>query len=169
MATWRASEPAGSTTLPIGAQYIRENWTQIQSVLTSSRLTAGTEIIDYVPASSPIWFYLDSAPTGYSIVAGASDELLAIKGGSTYTTGGAQAGTWTQDSHALTVSELPPHSHATNATTSASSGGGPTIYCYASSNPQTGTTLTSGGSAAGHSHGSSWRPLARTGILCETA
>ena len=146
--TWRPTEPAGSTSIPIGAQYIRENWVQIQSVLTSTRLSAGTEIEDLIPAGSVIWFYADTAPTGYTILAGSSDELLAVKGGSTFTTGAAQAGTWTQDGHALTSSETATHTHATNALTSANSGGGSTIYCYASSNPQTGSALSGGSSGS---------------------
>lgn len=164
--TWRPTEPAGSTSIPIGAQYIRENWVQIAAVLTTSRLSAGTEIPDFVPTGEAIWFYADSAPTGYTIVSGTSDELLAVKGGSTYTTGAAQAGTWTQADATLTAAQIPPHTHDTNATTSANSGGGPTIYCYNSSNPQTGSTATSGGSADPHNHGSSWKPLARVGLIC---
>lgn len=164
--TWRPTEPAGSTSIPIGAQYIRENWVQVQAVLTSARLTAGTEIPDLVPSGQAIWFYADSAPTGYTIVSGSSDELLAVKGGSTYTTGAAQAGTWTQEGHALTSSETATHTHDTNATTQASSGSGPTIYCYASSNPQTGSALSGGGAGSEHNHGATWRPLARIGLVC---
>jgi hypothetical protein len=166
MATWRVSEPAGSTTIAKGAEYIRENWTQIETCISSAKLTAGT-VLHTIPAGARIWFYENVAPSGYTIVAGPSDELLAVKGGSTYTTGGAAAGTWTQPGHALTTSEIPPHSHATNATQDIKRGSGSSNWGFSSSNSQTGTTLTSGGAAAAHSHGSTWRPKARVGIICQ--
>ena len=164
--SWRPTEPAGSTSIPIGAQYIRENWVQIAAVITTARLTNGTEIPDFVPSGEAIWFYADSAPTGYTIVSGSSDELLAVKGGSTYTTGAAQAGTWTQADATLTAAQIPPHTHLTNATTQANSGSGPTIYCYSTTPTSTGATATSGGSASAHNHGATWRPLARVGLVC---
>jgi len=165
MATWRVSEPAGSTTLAKGAEYIRENWTQIQTCITPAKLAAGT-VLHTIPAGAKIWFYANVAPSGFTIDSTPSDELLAVKGGSTYTTGGATAGTWTQTGHALTVSELPPHSHATNANDYLNGGTGVVLWGFISKNPQTGTALTSGGSAAAHSHGSTWRPKARVGIIC---
>jgi len=79
-----------------------------------------------------IWTSQDAAPTGWSIMAGTTDALLATKGGATYTTGDAQAGTWTQPththtggahthtgpahthtggSHALSIAEMPAHNH----------------------------------------------------------
>lgn len=74
-----------------------------------------------------LWTYQDTAPTGWSIIAGTTDSLLACKGGSNAynIAGGAQAGTWTQPGHthgvathihttgghSLTTSEIPSHSH----------------------------------------------------------
>lgn len=40
----------------------------------------------------------DSAPDGWAIDSGVTDKVCALKGGSTYTTGGATAGTWTAPS-----------------------------------------------------------------------
>jgi len=39
--------------------------------------------------------YRNTAIDGWAVVAAAGDRLMAIKGGSTYTTGGASAGSWT--------------------------------------------------------------------------
>ena len=81
-----------------------------------------------------IWTHQDAAPTGWSIIAGTTDALLACKGGSNAynVAGGTQAGTWAQPSHThtgpshthtgpnhlhttgghtLTIAEIPSHSH----------------------------------------------------------
>ena len=166
MATWRPTEPQGSTEVPTGATYIVDNWTQIQAVLGSTNLTNGTAIPDYIPSGTKMWFYADTAPVGWTLDATPSDSLLAVKGGSTYTTGAAQAGTWTQPDATLTAAQIPPHTHLTGATTSASSGGGATIYCYATTPTSTGATATSGGSASSHNHGSTYRSQANVGIIC---
>jgi hypothetical protein len=45
-------------------------------------------------------------------IGGVSDQVLAVKGGSTYTTGGATAGSWTISSHTHTVNNTNvPHNH----------------------------------------------------------
>ncbi len=68
-----------------------------------------------IPTGTNMWFYEDSAPSGWTIVAAIGDELLAVKGGSTYTTGGAQAGSWslsvTTDGKSLSIDEVPNHNH----------------------------------------------------------
>ena len=57
-----------------------------------------------------VWTYENVAPTGWAIIAGTTDGLLAVKGGSyAYnSTGGTQVGTWTQPSHTHTG---PNHTH----------------------------------------------------------
>lgn len=49
----------------------------------------------YGNASLKLWLYLNSAQDGWAIDSSVSDRVLALKGGSTYTTGGAVAGSWT--------------------------------------------------------------------------
>jgi len=44
-----------------------------------------------------IWVYRNSAMTGWAVDATVSDRVLAMKGGSTYTAGGAGAGAWLSD------------------------------------------------------------------------
>jgi hypothetical protein len=166
MATWRPSEPQSSTEVPTGATYIVDNWTQIQAVLGSTKLTNGTAIPDYIPSGTKMWFYADTAPVGWTLDATPSDSLLAVKGGSTYTTGATQAGTWTQPDHTLDITEIPDHTHSTGASTSANSGGGATIYVFSSSNPATGATLSSGSANSAHNHGSAYRNQANVGIIC---
>jgi len=50
-------------------------------------------------ASQKIWVYRNSAMDGWVVDAAVSDVVLAIKGGSTYPTGGLTAGSWTQPTH----------------------------------------------------------------------
>ena len=52
-----------------------------------------------IPTGVSMWFYENSVPDGWTIVAAVGDELLAVKGGATYTAGGVAAGTWTQPNH----------------------------------------------------------------------
>jgi hypothetical protein len=47
----------------------------------------------YTPRT--LYFYNDTAPTNWSVVAGVGDSVLGVKGGATYATGGAKSGTWT--------------------------------------------------------------------------
>ena len=57
-----------------------------------------------------IWTYQNTAPSGWSIVAGTTDAILACKGGSQAynANGGQQKGTWTQPTHTHTG---PSHNH----------------------------------------------------------
>lgn len=133
---------------------------------------------DTIPAGTKMWFYADTAPTGWTIDGTPSDELLGIKGGATYTTGGVQAGTWTQPDHLhttpdhqLVTSEMPAHVHAMSTWTSAGVGDRVQNGTINAGNAiDTGST---GGDGV-HNHGNTgnsatantWRPLARVGIIC---
>jgi hypothetical protein len=64
-----------------------------------------------VPPGTSMWLYENSPPDGWSLNGAAGDTLLAVKGGSTYTTGGAAAGTW---------SSLFSHVHSAGSLTAAS-------------------------------------------------
>ena len=45
--------------------------------------------------SQRMWVYRNGAMSGWAVSGSATDRVLAVKGGGTYTTGGANAGTWT--------------------------------------------------------------------------
>jgi len=115
-----------------------------------------------------IWTSLDTAPTGWSIMAGTTDALLATKGGSNAynTAGGAQAGTWTQPththtgpshthtggSHTLLTSEMPAHDHEYNINSySPGPGSGHGTPYYGAVGYQRNTFSTGGGGV--HDHG----------------
>lgn len=64
-----------------------------------------------LPTATKVWFWMNVAPTGWTIDAtAATDAVLAVKAGSgTYAVaGGSQAGTWTQPDHLHTQ---PTHTH----------------------------------------------------------
>ena len=49
----------------------------------------------YGSASAKIWVYLNSAPDGWIQDSSVTDKIVAVKGGSTYTTAGTAQGSWT--------------------------------------------------------------------------
>lgn len=73
-----------------------------------------TSLAALVPSGTKMWFYQNTAPTGWTIDATPADAVLAVKGGSNAynTTGGTQAGSWTHihagGSHTHTG---PSHTH----------------------------------------------------------
>lgn len=95
-----------------------------------------------LPTATKVWFWMNVAPTGWTIDAtAAADAVLAVKAGSgTYAVaGGSSAGTWTQPDHIHTVGvhthtltghthttansdvTLPAHTHGISITTSTES------------------------------------------------
>lgn len=160
---WRVNEPTNNKNIKVGATYIRQNWEAIETVLGSTRLNNGTALPDYIPSGTDTWFYKDTAPTGWTIQSGLGDTLLAVKGGTTYTTGATSAGTWQQEDHTLTVDEMPAHSH-TYTKPASPENRRRTNGSECVTSVETGTTSSVGGGQA-HNHGNTWRPLARVGII----
>ena len=167
MTTWRVAEPGDATDVPVGAEYIRENNNQIQKVCGSARLAAGTYIPDYIPTggTSSMWFYLNAAPVGWTEVASLGDTLLAIKGGVTYTTGGASAGTWQLPDHTLTTDEIPAHTHTYTAPNSPENKR-KTAGNACVTGITAGVSTSSSGGGLAHNHGLLFRPASRVGIIC---
>lgn len=73
----------------IEAHFLDEDGNEVQ--ITSAGSLNVPVATDEIPAGTKMWFYANSAPTGWTIDSTPSDELLAIKGGSTYTAGGTTA------------------------------------------------------------------------------
>lgn len=126
--------------------------------------------------SNPMWHYTDSTPEGWVFVAGLGDKIIAIKGGSTYTTGGATAGNWTinnNHNHQWFYFTSPGvcGSYASNGNTAALTrtynvgyGGDPTLLCNSgggTDDPLTASAYTSNADGAS----TSWRPAAAVGSL----
>ena len=117
------------------------------------------------------YFYLNTAPTGWTIDNTVEDCLLAVKGGSQLydNDGGTQNGSWTQPDHTLEPTEIPAHAHA-GAVQSAGSGG--SFSRYVGSQDEGAAVIScyySSGSIGGgepHNHGTTYRPYACLGIIC---
>jgi hypothetical protein len=68
-------------------------------------------------ANTKMWFYMNVAPTGWTIDTSVADAMIAVKGGTNAynAAGGSQAGTWTQPGHLHAVADanapLPAHIH----------------------------------------------------------
>jgi hypothetical protein len=60
--------------------------------------------------SQKIWVYRNAAMDGWAVDSAVSDKVLALKGGATYTTGAATAGSWTISGMAHTHTG-PSHTH----------------------------------------------------------
>jgi len=119
------------------------------------------------PSGTYAWFYANSAPSGWTLYATATDCLVATKGGSQAynVAGGILAGTWTQPSYALTSDELPAHTHNEWETRTKK-----VDYDYGNNYYASATTMDSGTPSGwngnAHNHGTSYRPYAAVGIIC---
>ena len=182
---WDVTRPTNSERLGVSPGLLRANFSAIETCIGSAKLAAGTVIVDPIPSGGTFktWIYVDTAPSGWTIDGTPSDELLAIKGGATYTTGGTTAGTWTQPDHVLTEAEMAAHTHflltdesiypyvyptATKGIARRSAQQG--WYEGAIASGTTGTSSTLGlsssvGSDTAHNHGTTYRPAARVGII----
>ena len=124
------------------------------------------------------WFYLNTAPTGWTIDATPADALLAVKGGSQAynANGGTQVGTWTQlASGGTTLSAAesgfpggspptPPITYGASGSTIGFLVGGPASL----TSPSGSLTIASANAASPHIHpapANTWRPLAQLGIV----
>ena len=123
--------------------------------------------------SQKAWVYRNSAIDGWVVDSSVSDRVLACKGGSIYTTGGAVAGSWTISgvsgaSHSHTFT-LPDHTHtlSTRQGTTVPGGSVYKILLYYSSTGGIDGTASGTTSSVGVSvnHDSSWRPAAAVGTL----
>jgi hypothetical protein len=129
----------------------------------------------FVSATTKLYFYANTAPTTWTIVA-VTDAVLAVKGGSNAynVTGGQTAGTWTWPSTTLDATMIPAHTHQlgsrdSTAGDSSSTGGREFIQDYGYAGTGFGVpswTSYYGGDTPAHSHGSNtFRPLAAVGII----
>ncbi len=124
-----------------------------------------------IPTGTKMWFYADAAPSGWTIDATPSDNILAVKGGATYTTGGVQVGSWTVSG--LTSNNESSHTHLVSGTTAAEAQ--TPVEQGSNSNDaahedHTHTMSFTSGAGSAHNHtvtqDATWRPKANVGIIC---
>jgi hypothetical protein len=118
-----------------------------------------------------MWIYAVSAPTGWTINATPSDQLLAIKGGSTYITGGTAAGDYTMPAHqhnmnshthseaGATLTAVPGANYEDGDSGAPGTGNHTHSFSVATTGPSPGVT-SSGGAVTGY------RPESSVGIIC---
>jgi len=117
---------------------------------------------DALPAGSKLYFYSNTAPSGWVIDGSVLDKVLSVRGGNYGATGGNMVGTWALPEHTLILAEIPNHEHGYNQV---QIGGDSGLNSGGESGPVAATTGTAGGGGS-HSHGSSqWRPWAAVGII----
>lgn len=146
---WTLSIP-GTTKIRLLGTILTGNNTAVQAVLSATNLDAEAS---YIPSTHPIWFYADTAPTGWTLVGAVTDALLAVKGGSSAynVTGGQVVGTWDGPAYQLLLTDLP------GQTTVNAAGGGSTLY-----------RLLNPANPLGNAHQHDWnetRPSAALGVL----
>ena len=143
-------------------------WMDTNNEILKVRDTANSQWYSLLQGTSDlkIWVYSNVAIDGWTIDATVIDQLLAIKGGSTYVTGGVNAGSWTWPSHTLLTAEMPAHVHEPGG------GGGRFLTSNGNEVGSGGdnygreTYTTSTGGDGGHSHGSTtFRPAAAVGTM----
>ncbi len=137
------------------------------------------------------WFFQNSAPNGWQIVAGSGDRVLGtVGGGQAYSSAGLQ-GTWQQGdvsgvpNNGLTIDQIPNHQHwgqwgqGQSDTQPRYLRGNKSLP--SSGNPRYSNTAILGivgglgdpgshdafGACNPHNHGSVWRPAAAVGIICQ--
>jgi hypothetical protein len=103
------------------------NNTTITTVAGGDSITIGlnsatnaliSDLNNFLTSGRKLWIYENVAPTGWTIVSGTEDGLLAVKrtttGSAYYVPGGsALQGTWTLAGHTHSVSTVADHLHAT--------------------------------------------------------
>lgn len=121
-----------------------------------------------IPENTVMWVYSNTAPNGWSLYSSSGDVLVAVEGGSTYTTGGSEQGSFTTPAHSHTMQS---HVHTAigqtdvrNASSTDDEPGDAWENHYhniniATQGPTPNTTGI-GGAVSGY------RPRARVGILC---
>ena len=166
-------------------------WYDINQKILKIRNSVGTGWVGVMTGneSFKIWVFLNAitAQEGWDVDGAAVDQVLALKGGSTYTTGGVKdVGTWQIPDHTLVESEIPDHTHPVpsggahlntlESATGGTGGGvdgfmwtndgwtGPVDKYTESSGPHTHTPDSFGGDGA-HNHGNTMRTKAAVGIM----
>lgn len=144
-----------------------------------------------------LYFYNDTAPTNWTTVSDIGDSILALKGGSTFTTGGTKLGDWVitgidDDSHAhewyywsgsygYTYDSAGATSIMTNYTNVGENTPGNLIGCSIDNypaggpssaytnvvKPTTGSYFYTDLDTHGHVHSGTWRPAGAIGILAQ--
>lgn len=146
-----------------------------------SAATARTALdVPRMPVGTRVFFYQAAAPLGWTAVSGLGDRILAI-GTYNSVSAGSITGTWQQEGHALSVSEMPAHNHSGSTITGpkhthetvkrnydeAVSGLTDTAGPIIATSEVFSVSVASQGEGSVHNHGNTWRPAAIVGLIAE--
>jgi len=184
--TWVMSEQSGTagasagahTHTSVGSGSAHNHGTAYRPLARVGLICAKNEAGNF-DSEDTTYFYQNTAPNKWTAES-FTDALLAVKGGSVYTTGASYSGTWTQPDHTLTADEIPAHDHgeegAHTHTASAwalNGGTGGSGYREVGRSSSSKTSSSDGdhthaavGSGNAHNHGNTWRPYAAVGLIC---
>jgi hypothetical protein len=154
-------------------------------VLSGGGINDGTQNIDFPTngmsaakfmlgnSNTIAWFYLNTAPPGWKVLATGADTVLGVSGGAgDYNVNGGNpdsSATWQREDHTLSTAEVPELSAEVDL--AAGSGGSAAGLNYTlSGNVDPGwdpnyVRLSTNGGGGAHNHGSTWRPAASVGKL----
>jgi hypothetical protein len=123
-----------------------------------------------IPSGTPMFFKTSSAPSGWTFASENNDRVLLNT--STESDGGNTGGTWSlsTDGHALTIAEMPGHTHSYDDERKYQETGGGGVSLYRFDDGAGGKWTGSTGGNDPHSHtindGDTWRPAYVKVITC---
>lgn len=168
------ANPVGTDLKSLGDNHIRNLKTGIKNTfpnITGAMTLTHTQLnkAAYFDSGTKMMFLQAAAPAGWTQDNTVNDKVLRIIDNTG--TGAATGGNWTLsgmsvDGHAITISEMPAHTHSEVGCTITSGSTGSFGGGYT---PPTSTTTGSTGGGATHTHGltnSTWRPAYVDAIVC---
>ena len=95
-----------------GSPVVGQPWFDTTNKILKIRNAGDTAWLGVMYGSTSVktWIYANAAADGWVVDSTVTDKVLALKGGTTYTTGGATAGSWTISGIAHTHTG-PSHTH----------------------------------------------------------
>lgn len=135
---------------------------------------AGSGYADPIPVGSQTIWYNSAAPVGWVAVVLNDYAIKIVNSGSGGTVSGSVAystlfGRTATDSHTLTSTELPSHSHPFGVVYGAAPGGGNQVASVLQTSGGTTITTATTGSSGGHTHDIDMRVLTAAFTLCTKA
>lgn len=165
---------AGNTITDVEWENVQDAVRALEIKVGKNQSTDGTsldyKIRRFFYSGRTLWIYenTETVPVGWSVVS-ASDKLLAVKGGSVYTAGGASGGQWAitgwSHGHTSSLTGNTYHRHASAVWANYWMWAVYTDYSRTLDYQGSGAQATSGSPDVYGTHDGAWRPLASIGLI----